>query len=403
MFSGFTPDINMSDTGVVIISAVRSPIGAFCGGLSAMKSHELGGLVIADVLERASVKPEEVSEVIFGQALLAGEGQNPARVAAVKAGIPYSVPAYVVNMLCGSGLKAVVSGCQSIRLGDAEIVVCGGQESMSRAPHTTHIRSGVKMGNTQLVDSLIADGLTDAFFNIHMGETAENLAKQYSITREEQDIYAAESQRRAEVAQKEGLFQKEILPISVPNKSGDIIVLEDEHPRHGTTVESLARLRPVFVKNGTVTAGNASGCNDGAAAVVLMSASTAKTRGLTPLGTIVAYAQTGVDPDIMGIGPISAVNAVLAKAGWTKEDVDLFELNEAFASQTLVVLKELQIDTSKVNIHGGAIALGHPVGCSGARVLVTLLYALERTGGKKGVAGLCIGGGMGIAMAIQRN
>lgn len=393
----------MTDTGVVIVSAVRSPIGAFCGGLSSMKSHDLGGLVIADALERASIKPEEVSEVIFGQGLLAGEGQNPARVAAVKGGIPHSVPAYVINMLCGSGLKAIVSGCQSIRVGDAEIVVCGGQENMSQTPHTAHLRLGVKMGNTQLVDSLIADGLTDAFFNIHMGETGENLAKKYNITREEQDMYAAESQRRAEVAQKEGFFQKEILPVSVPNKSGDVIVLEDEHPRHGTTVESLAHLRPVFVKNGTVTAGNASGCNDGAAAVVLMSLSTAKARGLTPLATIVAYAQTGVDPDIMGIGPVSAVQAVLLKAGWTKEDVDLYELNEAFASQTLAVLKELQIDQNKVNIHGGAIALGHPIGCSGARILVTLLYALEKTGGKKGVAALCIGGGMGIAMAIQRN
>ncbi|XP_054272455.1 acetyl-CoA acetyltransferase, cytosolic [Macrosteles quadrilineatus] len=388
---------------IVIISAARTPIGSFCGSLSALKSHDLGSVVIKEVLDRANLKPVDVSEVIFGQALTAGEGQNPARQAAVKAGLPYSVPAYGVNMLCGSGLKAVVAGCQSLAAGDAKVCVCGGQESMSQTPHFTHLRVGVKLGNSTLVDHMVSDGLTDAFHNIHMGETAENLAKQYSISREEQDKYAMESQNRAEKAQKEGYFSEEIVPVVIKNHKGDKQVSQDEYPKHGTNLEALAKLRPAFIKDGTVTAGNASGINDGAAAVVLMLAEEAKLRGLTPLARVVAYAQAGVDPKIMGIGPVPAVRSVLEKAGWNKDEVDLYELNEAFAAQSVAVVRELGLDSGKVNISGGAIALGHPVGASGARVLVTLLYGLRRTGGKRGVAALCVGGGMGIAMAVERN
>ncbi|KAG8269104.1 Acetyl-CoA acetyltransferase, cytosolic [Homalodisca vitripennis] len=306
-------------------------------------------------------------------------------------------------MLCGSGLKAVVVGCQSLQLGNTSVCVCGGQESMSQAPHFTHLRGGVKMGNTTLIDHMLSDGLTDAFFNIHMGQTAENLATQYAISREEQDIYAVESQKRTENAQKQGHFLEEIVPVTIKSSKGDKVISEDEYPKHGTSLEGLAKLRPAFTKNGSVTAGNASGLNDGAAAVLLMTSEEAQKRGLSALGRIVAYAQVGCDPQIMGFGPVPAVKMVLEKAGWSKDDVDLYELNEAFASQSLVVLKELGLDSSKVNVSGGAIALGHPIGASGARVLVTLLYGLQRTGGKRGVASLCIGGGMGIALAVQRD
>uniref|UniRef100_A0A1B6LUS4 Thiolase N-terminal domain-containing protein n=1 Tax=Graphocephala atropunctata TaxID=36148 RepID=A0A1B6LUS4_9HEMI len=388
---------------VVIVSAARTPIGSFCGSLSGLKAHDLGSIVIQEVLKRASVDPSEVSEVVLGQALTAGEGQNPARQAAVKAGLPYSVPAYLINLLCGSGIKTVVAGCQALQLGDAKICVCGGQESMSQAPHYTHLRGGVKLGNSSLVDHMLNDGLTDAFFNIHMGETAENLATQYAISREEQDKYVVESQRRTAIAQKEGHFKKEIVPVHVKSSSGDKMVSEDEYPRPGTTLEGLAKLEPRFVKGGTVTAGNASGMNDGAAAVLLMMSEEAKKRGLSPLARIVAYAIAGCDPKIMGFGPVPAVKLVLEKAGWSKDDVDLYELNEAYASQSLVNLRELGVDPAKVNVSGGAISLGHPIAASGTRVLVTLLYALQRTGGKRGVASLCIGGGMGIALAVQRD
>ncbi|XP_046669502.1 acetyl-CoA acetyltransferase, cytosolic [Homalodisca vitripennis] len=388
---------------VVIVSAARTPIGSFCGSLSTLKSHDLGSFVIKEVLKRASMDASQVSEVVFGQALTAGEGQNPARQASIKAGLPYTVPAYLVNMLCGSGLKAVVVGCQSLQLGNTSVCVCGGQESMSQAPHFTHLRGGVKMGNTTLIDHMLSDGLTDAFFNIHMGQTAENLATQYAISREEQDIYAVESQKRTENAQKQGHFLEEIVPVTIKSSKGDKVISEDEYPKHGTSLEGLAKLRPAFTKNGSVTAGNASGLNDGAAAVLLMTSEEAQKRGLSALGRIVAYAQVGCDPQIMGFGPVPAVKMVLEKAGWSKDDVDLYELNEAFASQSLVVLKELGLDSSKVNVSGGAIALGHPIGASGARVLVTLLYGLQRTGGKRGVASLCIGGGMGIALAVQRD
>ncbi|KAK7791714.1 hypothetical protein R5R35_000288 [Gryllus longicercus] len=392
----------MNRRSVVIASAARTPIGTFCGSLSSFKAHELGSIAIREALKRAKVDPKDVSEVILGQALQAGQGQNPARQASMKAEIPESVPSYLVNMLCGSGLKSVVLGSQAILTGDSQIVVCGGQESMSQAPHTMYLRGGVRMGNGNLVDSMISDGLTDAFHSIHMGETAENVAKTYNISREEQDKYALESQQRAENAQNAKCFDAEIVAVTVINKKGSTEVKSDEHPRHGSTIEALQKLKPAFIKNGTVTAGNASGINDGAAAVVLMSGEEAESRGLTPLAKVVSYAQTGVDPAVMGTGPIPAVKHALEKAGWKKDDVDLYELNEAFASQSLAVVRDLDLNPAKVNVSGGAIALGHPIGASGARILVTLLYGLVRTGGRKGVAALCIGGGMGIAMCVER-
>ncbi|XP_078049608.1 acetyl-CoA acetyltransferase 2 isoform X1 [Augochlora pura] len=394
----------MSASDVVIVSAVRTPIGSFCGNLSSLKAADLGAAVIKESLVRANVDPSEVSEVILGQVLTAGQGQNPARQAAVKAGIPISVPAHLVNMLCGSGLKAVMNGFTSIKVGESQIVVAGGQENMSLAQHTSYLRnSAVKMGDCNLTDSLLFDGLTDAFHNIHMGVTAENIAKEFRISREDQDEYAAKSQQKVQAAMTAGYFNKEIIPITVPTRKEPIIVVKDEYPKSDTTVESLKKLRPAFVKtDGTVTAGNASGINDGAAAVVLMSAQNAAKRGLPTLGTIVAFAQVGVHPKMMGTGPIPAVELVLKKANWTKDEVDLYELNEAFAAQAIACVKSLYLDPSKVNTSGGAIALGHPIGASGARVLVTLLHSLERTGGTKGVAALCIGGGMGIAIAVQR-
>jgi acetyl-CoA C-acetyltransferase len=389
-------------TEIVIASAARTAIGAFNGGLSSLPAHKLGEVAITAALRRAHVDPKEVSEVIMGQILTAGEGQNPARQAAVGAGIPYEVTAYGVNQLCGSGLRTVALGYQAIRAGDSAIVVAGGQESMSRAPHCIHLRNGVKMGDIELVDTMIRDGLWDAFNGYHMGNTAENVAQRWQITREQQDEFAARSQARAEAAQKAGRFKDEIVPVRIETRRGETIVDTDEHPKHGTTVEVLAKLRPAFDKAGTVTAGNASGINDGAAAVVLMSAQEAERRGVQPLARIVSWATAGVDPAIMGTGPIPATRMALKKAGWSVGDLDLVEANEAFAAQACAVAQELGFDPDKLNVNGGAIALGHPIGASGARVLVTLLYEMQRRGARKGLATLCIGGGMGIAMCVER-
>ena len=390
-------------TEVVIVSAARTPVGAFNGALSSLPAHDLGKVAIAAALTRAKVEPGEVDEVVLGQILAAGEGQNPARQAAMAAGIPKEKTAYGINQLCGSGLRAVALGYQAIRAGDQAIVVAGGQESMSQAPHCIHLRGGVKMGNAELIDTMIKDGLWDAFNGYHMGNTAENVAQKWQITRADQDAFAAASQQKAEAAQKAGRFKDEIVPVTIASRKGDIIVDTDEHPRHGTTVETLSKLRASFLKEGgTVTAGNASGINDGAAAVVLMTAEAAAKRGLTPLARIVSWATAGVDPAIMGSGPIPASRAALAKAGWKKEDLDLVEANEAFAAQACAVNKELGWDSAKVNVNGGAIALGHPIGASGARVLVTLLHEMEKRNAKKGLATLCIGGGMGIAMCVER-
>uniref|UniRef100_A0A182RNK6 Acetyl-CoA acetyltransferase n=1 Tax=Anopheles funestus TaxID=62324 RepID=A0A182RNK6_ANOFN len=388
-------------TEVFIVSAARTPIGNFMGTLASLSAADLGAAAVKGVLQRAGVDPADVNEVILGQALTAGQGQNPARQASMKAGVPKEVPAYNINMLCGSGLKTVALGYQAIRVGDANVVVAGGQESMSKAPHVIHLRGGTKMGEAKMVDSLLNDGLTDAFHDLHMGVTAENLAAEYSISREAQDTFAAKSQQLAEESQQKGYFTEEIVPVEVPGRKETIRLAVDEYPKHGTTMDGLAKLRPCFIKDGTVTPGNASGINDSAAAVLLMSAEEVKKRDAKPLAKIVAYAQTGICPKTMGAGPISAVQAVLQKAEWKMDDVDLFELNEAFAAQALAVNKGLGVDPTKVNVGGGAIALGHPIGASGCRVLVTLLYALKRTGGKKGIASLCVGGGMGVAMAVE--
>jgi acetyl-CoA C-acetyltransferase len=378
-------------------------VGAFNGGLASLAAHQLGEVAIVEALKRAKVEPKEVSEVIMGQILAAGEGQNPARQAAVAAGIPYETTAYGVNQLCGSGLRAVALGWQAIRNGDSDIVVAGGQESMSQAPHCIHLRNGIKMGDAQMVDTMIKDGLWDAFHGYHMGNTAENVAQRWQITREQQDEFAAWSQSKAEAAQKAGRFKDEIVPVVVKSRRGDTVVDTDEHPKHGTTVEVLSKLRPAFDKNGTVTAGNASGINDGGAAVVLMKAEEAQRRGLQPLARIVSWATAGVDPAIMGSGPIPASRLALQKAGWAAADLDLVEANEAFAAQACAVNKDLGWDVNKVNVNGGAIALGHPIGASGARVLVTLLYEMQKRDAKKGLATLCIGGGMGIAMCLARD
>ncbi|KAK0093411.1 hypothetical protein PV326_013580 [Microctonus aethiopoides] len=393
----------MTGRDVVIVSGARTPIGSFCGSLSSLKASDLGSIVIKESLARANLKPSDVSEVILGQALTAAQGQNPARQAAIKAGIPISVPAYLINMVCGSGLKSVMNAYLTIKSGEGEIIVAGGQESMSQSPHAIYLRNSIKMGDGTMIDTMIFDGLTDAFASVHMGITAENIAKNFTISRVEQDNYAAKSQQKAQVAITAGYFNKEIIPVTVTNRKQSVIISSDEFPKADTTIEGLGKLRPVFLKSeGTVTAGNASGINDGAAAVVLMSAEAAKNAGISVLAKIVAVAQAGVEPDVMGTGPIPAVELVLKKANWTKDEVDLYELNEAFAVQSIACLKELGLNPEKVNINGGAIALGHPIGASGTRILVTLLYALERTGGKKGVASLCIGGGMGIAIAIER-
>lgn len=366
-----------------------------------MPAAELGAVVIKEVLQRANVDPKDVDEVVLGQALTAGQGQNPARQASLKAGVPKEVPAYLINMLCGSGLKTVNLGYQNIRNGDANIVICGGQESMSKSPHAMHLRDGTKMGNGTLIDTMLHDGLTDAIFNIHMGQTAENLGKKYQVTREEQDAFACRSQNLTEQSQKSGAFKAEIVPVEIQNRKETIVFSEDEFPKHGTTLESLKKLRPCFIKDGTVTPGNASGINDAAAAVLLMSKDEVEKRGLQPLARIVAFTQIGCEPELMGYGPVCAVQNLLKKTGWKLDDVDLFELNEAFAAQALSVNKGLGINSDKVNVHGGSIALGHPIGASGCRVLVTLLYALKRKGGKKGIASLCVGGGMGVALAVE--
>ncbi|XP_068433257.1 acetyl-CoA acetyltransferase, cytosolic [Clinocottus analis] len=394
----------MNPEPVVVVSAARTPIGSLNGALSTVPLPELCSVVIKDVLKRAGVKPEEVSEVIMGHVLTAGQGQNPARQASVGAGIPYPVPAWSCQMVCGSGLKAVCLGAQSIQTGESTVVVAGGMESMSRAPHTLPMRTGVRMGDVSLQDTIVADGLTDAFHGYHMGITAENVAKQWKVSREEQDQFAVQSQNKTEAAQKAGHFDQEIVPVMVSSRKGPVEVKVDEFPRHGLDMDSMTKLRPCFVKDGsgTVTPGNSSGINDGAAATVLMSQSEAVRRGLKPMARIVTWAQAGLDPSIMGTGPIPAVRKAVEKAGWQLDQVDLFELNEAFSAQSIVVVKELGVNLDKVNVSGGAISLGHPLGMSGCRVLVTLLHALQRTGGHKGVASLCIGGGMGIAMCVER-
>ncbi len=387
---------------IVIVSAARTPVGAFNGALSGLPAHELGKVAIEAALKRAGVEGRQVSEVIMGQILTAGQGQNPARQASIAAGIPVESPAWGVNQLCGSGLRAVALGYQAILNGDSEIVVAGGQESMSQAPHCQHLRNGVKMGAVELIDTMIKDGLWDAFNGYHMGTTAENVAKQWQITRQQQDEFAVKSQNKAEAAMKSGRFKDEIAPVTVKSRKGDIVVDTDEYPKSGVTLESVSKLRPAFDKEGTVTAANASGINDGAAAVVLMKASEAAKLGKTPLARIVSWAQAGVDPKIMGTGPIPASRAALKKAGWTVNDLDLIEANEAFAAQACAVNKDLGWDTNKVNVNGGAIAIGHPIGASGARVLVTLLHEMQKRNSKKGLATLCIGGGMGIAMCVER-
>ncbi|KAJ8665331.1 hypothetical protein QAD02_006993 [Eretmocerus hayati] len=388
---------------VLIVSAVRTPIGSFNGALSSLKASDLGSIVIKESLTRANLKPTDVSEVILGQTLTAGQGQNPARQAAIKAGIPITVPAYLVNMVCGSGLKSITNAYLSIKCGESDVVVAGGQESMSQSPHAVHMRNGVRLGDSNLIDTMIFDGLTDAFSNIHMGITAENIAKEYGISREEQDDYAAKSQQKAETAILKGYFDKEIVPVPVASRKEVAMIAKDEFPKAGTTSQGLSKLKPAFMKaEGTVTAGNASGINDGAAAVILMSKEAVLKKGVKPIAKIVAIAESGVEPNIMGTGPIPAVELVLKKAQWTKDEVDLYELNEAFAVQSLACVRALGLDPDKVNSNGGAIALGHPIGASGARIVVTLLHLLERTGGKKGIASLCIGGGMGIAIALER-
>ena len=389
-------------TEIVIAGAVRTAIGAFSGGLSSVPASTLGSAAIAEAMKRGKVTPADVDEVIMGQILTAGAGQNPARQAAIGAGIPVEKTAYQINQLCGSGLRAVALGYQAIRNGDCAVVVAGGQESMSQAPHCIHLRNGVKMGNAEMVDTMIKDGLWDAFNGYHMGTTAENVAQKWQITREQQDQFAAASQQKAEAAQKSGNFKSEIVGVTIKDRKGDKVIDTDEHPRHGTTVEALAKMRPAFSKDGTVTAGSASGINDGAAALVLMTSAEAAKRGVKPLARIVSWATAGVDPAIMGSGPIPASRAALKKAGWTINDLDLIEANEAFAAQACAVNKDMGWDTKKVNVSGGAIALGHPIGASGGRVLVTLLYGMQRTGAKKGLATLCIGGGMGIAMCVER-
>ena len=388
---------------VVIAAAARTPIGAFNGGLSPVPAHYLGQVAIEEAMRRAAVAPDEVDEVIMGQILAAGAGQNPARQAAVNAGIPVERTAYGVNQLCGSGLRTVALGYQAIRVGDSDVVVAGGHESMSQAPHCVHLRNGTKMGSTEFVDTMLRDGLFDAFHGYHMGTTAENVAERWQITRDQQDAFAAASQDKAERAQKAGVFADEIVPVTIRTRKGETVVDTDEHPKHGTTFEKLAKLRPAFAKDGTVTAGNASGINDGGAAIVLMTCENAEKRGIAPLARIVSWATAGVDPAIMGTGPIPASRRALEKAGWSPDDVDLVEANEAFAAQACAVNKDLGWDTGKVNVNGGAIALGHPVGASGARVLTTLLYAMQRRDAKKGLATLCIGGGMGIAMCVERD
>ncbi|MCZ7595669.1 MAG: acetyl-CoA C-acetyltransferase [Hyphomicrobium sp.] len=391
------------DNTIVIASAARTPVGSFNGSLSSLPGHELGKIAIKAAIERAGVQPGEVSEVILGQVLTAGQGQNPARQASIAAGIPVDSPAWGINQVCGSGLRAIALGAQQIQSGSANIVVAGGQESMSQSVHAAHLRNGTKMGNLEFVDTMIKDGLWDAFNGYHMGTTAENVARQWQITREDQDKFAVASQNKAEAAKKAGKFKDEITPVTIKTKKGDVVVSDDEYIRDGATLDSVAKLKPAFDKAGTVTAANASGINDGAAAVVLMTAAEAKKRGIKPLARIVSWAQAGVDPSIMGTGPIPASKKALEKAGWQPKDLDLIEANEAFAAQACAVNKGVGWDTDKVNVNGGAIAIGHPIGASGARVLTTLVHEMKRRNAKKGLATLCIGGGMGIAMCVERD
>ena len=389
-------------TNIVIASAARTPVGSFNGAFATTPAHELGAEVIRAVIDRAGVAPEEVSETILGQVLTAGQGQNPARQAHINAGLPKESAAWSINQVCGSGLRAVALGAQHIMLGDDAIVVAGGQESMSQSMHAAHLRAGQKMGDLSFIDTMIKDGLWDAFNGYHMGTTAENVAKQFQITREQQDEFALASQNKAEAAQKAGKFKDEIAAFTVKTRKGDVVVDSDEYIRHGATIDAMTKLRPAFSKDGTVTAGNASGLNDGAAAVVLMTAEEAEKRGLEPLARIVSYATAGVDPSIMGTGPIPASRRALEKAGWKASDLDLVEANEAFAAQACAVNKDMGWDPAIVNVNGGAIAIGHPIGASGARILNTLLYEMKRRDAKKGLATLCIGGGMGVAMCVER-
>jgi len=389
----------MSD--IVIVSAARTPVGSFLGALSSLPAHELGKVAIQAAVERAGIAPADVDEVILGQVLQAGAGQGPARQASVNAGVPVQSPAWSLNQLCGSGLRAVALGAQQIAAGDANIVVVGGQESMSQAPHAQSLRNGQKMGDLGFVDTMIKDGLWDAFHGYHMGQTAENIAARWQITREAQDRFAVASQNKAEAAQKAGKFDAEIAPVTIKGRKGDTIVDKDEFIRHGVTYDGISGLRPAFTKDGTVTAANASGLNDGAAALVLMSADEAKKRGLTPLARIASWANAGVEPEIMGTGPIPASKKALEKAGWKVSDLDLIESNEAFAAQSLCVVSELGLDPAKVNVNGGAIAIGHPIGASGARILTTLVHEMKRSGAQKGLATLCIGGGMGVALCVE--
>jgi len=389
---------------IVIVAAGRTAVGKFGGSLGKVPAPELGAHVIKGVLERAKVAPDQVSEVIMGQVLAAGSGQNPARQALVKSGIPVEVPAMTINVVCGSGLKAVMLAVQAIAHGDSEIVVAGGQENMTAAPHVLpHSRDGFRMGDAKLVDSMIVDGLWDVYNQYHMGTTAENVAKEYSISREMQDEFAVASQNKAEAAQKSGRFKDEILPFSLVQKKGDAVPFEtDEFVRHGVTLDALSGLRPAFQKDGTVTAANASGINDGAAAVVVMSAAKAKALGLAPLARVAGFATTGLEPRVMGMGPVSASRRALKRAGWTADQLDLMEINEAFAAQACAVNQQMGWDTSKINVNGGAIAIGHPIGASGCRILVSLLYEMQKRDAKKGIASLCIGGGMGVALCVER-
>ena len=389
-------------TDIVVVSAARTAVGSFNGAFANTPAHELGAAAIKAALERANVEGGQVDEVIMGQILTAGQGQNPARQAAMKAGIPQEATAWQLNQLCGSGLRAVALGMQQIANGDASIIVAGGQESMSMSQHASHMRGGTKMGDVKFVDTMLKDGLFDAFHGYHMGTTAENVAAKWQLSRDEQDRFALGSQNKAEAAMKAGKFKDEIIPFTISTRKGDVIVSDDEYPRHGTTLDALTKLKPAFSKDGTVTAGNASGINDGAAAVVLMTAAEAAKRGLTPLARIASWATAGVDPSIMGTGPIPSSRKALEKAGWKVSDLDLVEANEAFAAQALAVNKDMGWDPSIVNVNGGAIAIGHPIGASGARVFTTLLFEMQRRGAKKGLTTLCIGGGMGIALCVER-
>ena len=388
---------------VVIVAALRTAVGKFGGSLSKVAAVDLGASVIRALLEKTGVDPATISEVIMGQVLTAGVGQNAARQAVIKSGLPDTIPAFTINKVCGSGLKATHLATQAIRCGDADIIIAGGQENMSASPHVlNNSRDGFRMGDAKLIDTMIVDGLWDVYNQYHMGVTAENVAKKYEVSRQDQDAFAMASQNKAEAAQKAGRFQNEIVPLQIPQKKGTVTFDSDEYPKHGTTLESLAALRPAFSKEGTVTAGNASGLNDGAAAVMMMTARRAEQLGLTPLARIKAYSSAGLDPSIMGMGPVSATRLCLQKAGWTHEDLDLMEINEAFAAQAIAVNRQMGWDTSKINVNGGAIALGHPIGASGCRILVSLLHEMIRRDAKRGLASLCIGGGMGVALAVER-